>query len=642
MLNKLVVDIARYTKGVNPLPLHEASIQMVVLKVDEQFLQNARVLANSGMPVAVYHWIDPTVNADQQVAKTLNTLRASGLQIQAIFADFEQWWSNWEQWHQAILKELSWNLVSRFNASKLSSHAKQVFKGFAASEWKTFGYTRASFVNEFAPEASSWIPEYRWWLAHYITTEKQTLSWAGLKSRILPLVDFSPAMPPALTRDKVIGHQFTGDKLSLPGLYEDVFRVKHAKADVNFFDEDFLTEIGAVPNPKPLPEPLHEAIVTASPRLNVRSGPSTSAPILYKLMEGAPAKIAELKDGWARLRSYEDEWCSATYLQIDTSVAPEIPPSPETEPADEEVVRKAIVTARPRLNIRSGPGLSYPILYKLDTGALVKVVELSDDWARLQSHKDEWCSADYLRFDADAESEIPDPPDDPEITTPVEIDYPGVTYHKLCRYNANCHVLIMDMSNKRFHVTPYSGLKTVSYAARKLEAQIVVNGDGWGIAGYPNSIAASDGKVDQGNQYHTRPWINISKNNNVSFDSRWRKWKKKVYNTVSGDRYIINKDGKYNHNITAFNKDPRTAIGLTLDGKLILIVADGRTNESAGLSFRELGYIFEEFGTKTAINLDGGGSSALWIKDRIVNVPIDRGEPGRERWVANHLCVFTE
>jgi len=559
MLNKLVVDIARYTEGVDALPLHEASVQMVILKVDSQFLKNASILANSGMPIAAYHWIDPTVDADQQVANTLNTLRTSGLPVLAIFADFEQWWSNWDQWYKAILKELSWNLVSRFSANKLSGHAKQVLEGLAASEWKTFGYTRASFVDEFAPEASSWIPEFRWWLAHYISIDKQTLSWAEFKARILPLVDFLPAMPPGLARDQVVGHQFTGDKLFLPGLYEDVFRIERAKADINFFDEDFMIEIGAVPNPNPLPEPLHEAIVTASPRLNVRSGPSTSHPILYKLMEGEPVKIAELNNGWARLRSFEEEWCSADFLHI-------------------------------------------------------------------------------------VDEDSPDPGENGEDITPqpIEVDFPGVTYQKLRRFNADCHVLLFDMSNKRFHITPYTGLKTVSTMARKVKAPIVVNGDGWGIAGFPNSISSSDGKVDQKNQFDFRPWINIAKNNTVTFDSNWRKWKKNVYNTVSGDRYIINKDGKYNQNINDFHKDPRTAIGLTQDGKLILIVADGRTSESAGLSFRELGFIFEEFRTKTAINLDGGGSSALWIKDRIVNVPIENGVPGRERAVANHLCVFME
>jgi exopolysaccharide biosynthesis protein len=210
------------------------------------------------------------------------------------------------------------------------------------------------------------------------------------------------------------------------------------------------------------------------------------------------------------------------------------------------------------------------------------------------------------------------------------------------RYNANCHVLLIDMSNKRFHVTRYTGLKTVSLIAQKYHATIVVNGDGWGTVGYPNSIAASDGKVYQTKQFDFRPWINISKDNKVSFDSNYRIWKRKLYNTVSGDRYIITKNGKYEERIRDFNKEPRTAVGLTRDDRLILIVADGRTEESQGLSFRELGYIFEEFGAITAINLDGGGSSALWVKDRILNVPIEDGVPGKERAVANHLCVFIE
>jgi hypothetical protein len=342
-------------------------------------------------------------------------------------------------------------------------------------------------------------------------------------------------------------------------LYEDTYRTDRAAADVNLFDDQFLAEIGAIPSPKTLPDALHEAIVTASPRLNVRSGPGTSHPILYKLMKGVPVEILELTDGWARLRSYEEAWCSADYLQID-----EIP------------------------------------------------------------------------------SEPPVPVEEPEPSEIIEVDYPGVTYQKLRRYNTDCHVLLMNLSGKRFHVTPYTGLKTVSAMARKTKASIVVNGDGWGTVGFPNSISVSDGKIDQGRQFSFRPWINIAKNNVVSFDHNWRKWKNRVYNTVSGDRYIINQDGKYNQRITENRKNPRTAIGLTQESKLILIVADGRTGENAGLTFRELGYLFEEFSTKTAINLDGGGSTALWVKDRIVNIPIEAGVPGRERAVANHLCVFIE
>ena len=115
MLNKLVVDIARYTEGVDPLPLHDAGVKMVILKADQLFARNAKVLSNSGMPIAAYHWVDPTRDADQQVAETLNLIRASDLPVLAIFSDFEQYWSKWDEWYLAIKGQLEWSLVSRIS-----------------------------------------------------------------------------------------------------------------------------------------------------------------------------------------------------------------------------------------------------------------------------------------------------------------------------------------------------------------------------------------------------------------------------------------------------------------------------------------------------------------------------------------------
>jgi exopolysaccharide biosynthesis protein len=235
---------------------------------------------------------------------------------------------------------------------------------------------------------------------------------------------------------------------------------------------------------------------------------------------------------------------------------------------------------------------------------------------------------------------LPHEPDHepPVMETLVEI-FKGITYQKSRRFNANCHILIIDMPGKRFHVTPFSGLKVVSQVGRELRAPIVVNGDGWGInQRFPNSIAASDGNFYMRSQMDYRPWINISQDNKVSF--AWRN-PDNLYNAVSGDRYLI-QNGKYNEVITNVTKDPRTVIGFSRQGKLILIVADGRTPQSAGLSFREVSKILLELDAFTAINLDGGGSSTMWINDHIVNIPIDQNIPGKERPVANHLCIFLD
>jgi hypothetical protein len=81
---------------------------------------------------------------------------------------------------------------------------------------------------------------------------------------------------------------------------------------------------------------------------------------------------------------------------------------------------------------------------------------------------------------------------------------------------------------------------------------------------------------------------------------------------------------------------PRTAVGLSQDGRrLILLVADGRREGVPGLTLPELAELMAWYGACTAVNLDGGGSSALWLGDRIVNRPSD----GVERRVANHLGV---
>jgi hypothetical protein len=118
MLNKLIVDIASYTEGLDPLPLHDAGVKMVILKADHLFTRNARILSNSGMPIAAYHWVDPTRDADQQVSETLNLIRASDLPVLAIFSDFEQYWSKWDEWYWAVKGRLNWSMVRRIPADR--------------------------------------------------------------------------------------------------------------------------------------------------------------------------------------------------------------------------------------------------------------------------------------------------------------------------------------------------------------------------------------------------------------------------------------------------------------------------------------------------------------------------------------------
>jgi len=73
---------------------------------------------------------------------------------------------------------------------------------------------------------------------------------------------------------------------------------------------------------------------------------------------------------------------------------------------------------------------------------------------------------------------------------------------------------------------------------------------------------------------------------------------------------------------------PRTAIGQTAQGHVLLVVVDGRQRASIGATFEDLQTILYANGAINAINLDGGSSSTMVFQGRVVNSPSD-GDEGR-------------
>ena len=66
---------------------------------------------------------------------------------------------------------------------------------------------------------------------------------------------------------------------------------------------------------------------------------------------------------------------------------------------------------------------------------------------------------------------------------------------------------------------------------------------------------------------------------------------------------------------------PRTAAGIRSDGTLLLLVVDGRQPVSRGVDLEQLAAIMVDIGADEALNLDGGGSSALFVNGGLVNRP---------------------
>ena len=89
---------------------------------------------------------------------------------------------------------------------------------------------------------------------------------------------------------------------------------------------------------------------------------------------------------------------------------------------------------------------------------------------------------------------------------------------------------------------------------------------------------------------------------------------------------------------------PRSAIGLTADGRLILATVDGReTGVSEGVRLPELAELMLERGAVSAINLDGGGSSTLVVRRAGTDgvVVANRPSDGFERPVTNSIQVVS-
>lgn len=132
----------------------------------------------------------------------------------------------------------------------------------------------------------------------------------------------------------------------------------------------------------------------------------------------------------------------------------------------------------------------------------------------------------------------------------------------------------------------------------------------------------------------------------IAPNRQWAEYKDQVQEAVGGSIYLV-KDGKI---ATASTSDyyttraSRTCVGITYDGKVVLMVLDGRQEPySCGGANAEIAQIMLDAGCITAINLDGGGSSTYVAKQEgsdtatVVNRPSD----GYERSVSSSLLVVS-
>lgn len=224
----------------------------------------------------------------------------------------------------------------------------------------------------------------------------------------------------------------------------------------------------------------------------------------------------------------------------------------------------------------------------------------------------------------------------------------GVQYREIVRDGLHAYVARADLSNSDLRILATAEEEkgiVVSRFAELVSAIAAVNADYFDAEMRPVGHAMSEGIAwEERHGARNQPILGFGDGRAEIFtvegrDSAFPEW---VEEAVSGWPIVVDEcralTAKELPGSDAFTRapHPRTAAGFSEDGNtLYLVVADGRREGVPGLTLAELGELLRELGACVALNLDGGGSSAMVIEGELVNQPSD----GTERVVANHLAI---
>ena len=298
------MDISAYQPILDPRQIDPA-LKIVILKDSEGYLTdpdliiNGKILADAGKTIATYIWPDPDVSPQANIDVAATAIAKAGLPLTAAFLDIEQYTDSLTK---AIMKP-----------ANISEHARQTYLLAKQAFGQVGIYTNRNFTMSWAPPMSTWLSELKvpLWVAEY-KLEPSThtlLGWSDLLKIWLPT--YSPDLPLECTLAQLVGHQFSGDRFCLPGIYANAQLVR-SPLDVNMFDPAFFTgKLSQAPAPTVVPNPLQMWRCTI-PLLNVRTGPSTNYSIWGTLKLGTAKMATEVVNGWVHFA--DNTWASAAYM----------------------------------------------------------------------------------------------------------------------------------------------------------------------------------------------------------------------------------------------------------------------------------------------------------------------------------------
>lgn len=189
-----------------------------------------------------------------------------------------------------------------------------------------------------------------------------------------------------------------------------------------------------------------------------------------------------------------------------------------------------------------------------------------------------------------------------------------------------------------------AGEKT-SDIAKRIGAVAAINGGGFddpngkGNGGFPQGITVHEGQILTGkNITYPMDIIGLDKNGMLII-GKYTTTQLKDYGireAVTFGPQIIKAGKRMVRGNGGWGIAPRTAIGQTREGTILMLIIDGRQISSMGATLRDVQEIMLDYGAINAANLDGGSSTTMYYKGKVINSPCS---PFGERYVPTAFVV---
>ena len=303
IIGPLVIDLSLWNDHIIVDELVVGGVKSVILGLykhwdGSKFVLNTNCqrilnqLKNSSFLIQSYYYYypenDPVADADWYT----NIILTSGVNIRFSWSDCEN--------AQAVM------------GADVRSEKYRIFTDRCATKFQKTGvYTNKDFIVEHAPDMDKWINKYPAWPAQYgrqpsVATK---MTWEQLKANWLPNYDIILSSG----QTNPVGHQFTGDKCILPGVYD--YANQEQPLDVSLFTQSFLDSIfGSTPIvPIPVPVSSSNLYYVNIGLVNIRSGPSTAYPIVGTIALNTEVTVTGLpNNGYSMIGNAR--WVFGQYL----------------------------------------------------------------------------------------------------------------------------------------------------------------------------------------------------------------------------------------------------------------------------------------------------------------------------------------